>query len=298
MSFNYSSVANLTSIRAEILPHVLPILVRRAKEARLITYGELAEEIHTEYGVKPQFRKTNYGWPVGVVGELVRDWGLSQGTRIPPLNVIVVDKAKGRPGSGADHVAAYFSIGGVSLKKNRDAYMKAAAEAVFNYRGWDQVAEAFGAEVLPLRHAKLDDAEPIQLPVIPKVFGPESPRHKALKLWVRMNPGIFHHFGKFKVGRNEFVLSSGDRLDCYFLNDEGGLAVEVKASNADDNELKRGVYQCVKYRAVLRAEKEALRLPPIGSAVLVSTRRPGHEVRQLLKRLQVDFVLVPIEAES
>lgn len=86
--------------------------------------------------------------------------------------------------------------------------------------------------------------------------------------------------------------------DAYFDNGQQYLAVEVKASHASDAELMRGVYQCVKYKAVLRAERIAMRRAPLGEAVLVSTRRPNKETRALLKRLHLDFVLAPPEAEG
>ncbi len=301
MAFDYDNTPDLTSLRGMVLPYVLPVLIRRAKEGRPITYSELAEEIEREYGVVTGIgRMTWWGWPVGIVGTMVRDWGAEQDLVIPPINVIVIRKATKEPGTGADHVAAYFRVDGIDMKKNRTAYMKAAAEAVYSYgtNNWDRVAAAAGADILPLRHGKVDDAEPIPLPRIPSKYGPESDEHKALKKWAALHPAAFHRYGKFSTGENEKVLSSGDRLDAYFSNGKDRLAVEVKASNANDDELMRGVYQCVKYRAVMRAENEARRLAPTVSAVLMSTRRPGRAVRTLMKRLHVDFIDAPIEAEA
>ena len=54
---------------------------------------------------------------------------------------------------------------------------------------------------------------------------------------------------------SEFVLLSGDRLDVYFLQQDGKqIAVEVKSRISDDADILRGIYQCVKYKAVLAAE--------------------------------------------
>lgn len=300
MAFDYGNTRDLTPMRSMVLPYILPILIRRAKEGRLITYSELAEEIEREYGVVPGIgRMTWWGWPVGIVGSMVRDWGLGQGLVIPPINVIVISKATKEPGTGADHVAAYYKVDGINIKKNRTAYMKAAAEAVYNFgkTNWDKVAVAAGADILPLRHGKVDDSDPIPLPKIPSKFGAESNEHKALKKWATLHPAVFREYGKFSTGEDEKLLSSGDRLDAYFFNGKDRLAVEVKASNADDHELMRGVYQCVKYLAVMRAENEALRLAPTASAVLVSTRRPSRAVRTLMKRLHVNFIEAPLKAE-
>lgn len=286
MAFDYDDVQDLTPMRSMVLPYVLPILIRRAKEGRPITYSELAGEIKQEYGVAPDpGRMTWWGWLVGTVGMMVRDWGKGQGLVIPPINVIVINKVTKAPGTGADHVAAYFKVDGIDMKKSRTAYMNAATEAVYDYgkKNWDRLAAAAGADILPLRHGKVDDAEPIPLPRIPTKFGAESREHMALKLWAALHPAVFREYGKFSPGKNEKVLSSGDRLDAYFFNGKDRLAVEVKASNANDDELMRGVYQCIKYRAVMRAENEARRLAPTVSAVLVSTRKPGKAVRALMK---------------
>ena len=54
----------------------------------------------------------------------------------------------------------------------------------------------------------------------------------------------------------EYTLLSGDRLDVYFqLKDGTQVAVEVKSEISDDADILRGIYQCVKYDAVLKAER-------------------------------------------
>jgi hypothetical protein len=301
MAFDYTQVDGLTDQRALVLPYVLPVLIRRAKEGRLITYTELAQEIEDEYGISPLVgRMTWWGWPVGTVGFMVRDWGAQNGLTVPPINVIVVSKTTRRPGAGADHVAAYYKIDGIDMERNRSAYMDAAAEAVFNYgkRNWDEVAKAAGAKALPTQRKEIQGVARISLPSIPAKFVGESAAHKALKIWAVQNPSIFREYGKFTIGENEKVLSSGDRLDAHFSNGTERLAVEVKPRSSTEDELKRGVYQCIKYQAVMRAENQSLGVAPVVSAVLVCTRRPGTEVRNLMKRLHVEFVLAPKRAEE
>lgn len=286
--------------RSEIIPYLPAILIQRAKEGRPITYSELAEALHERYGLEPKARKTLYGPPVGAVGFALKAIGDRWGERIPPLNVIVVQASTGLPGIGADEVAHYFfEDAGRGMAKNRKAYLDAAMQAVFDYgHRWDRVAEALGAEALDPAAGAVDPGNTIPLPKGPPSYGSESKEHKALKSWVRKNPNWFDEYGKFGQGENEHCLSSGDRLDAFFDNGKQYLAVEVKASHASDAELMRGVYQCVKYKAVLRAERIALRRAPLGEAVLVSTRTPSKETRALLKRLHLDFVLAPREAED
>ena len=52
----------------------------------------------------------------------------------------------------------------------------------------------------------------------------------------------------------EHPLPSGDSLDVYFeLSDGKHVAIEVKPSIAPDQDICRGVFQCVKYNAVMDA---------------------------------------------
>lgn len=286
--------------RSEVVPRIPSILVQQAKIGRPITYGELAAELERLYGLESKARKTLYGPPVGAVGFALQELGEQWGEKIPPLNLIVVQAHTKLPGAGADEVAHYyFDDGGAGMAANRKAYIKAAMDAVFDYGSkWDRVARALGVDVLETEQGNPDEGQSIDLPAIPTADRPESFAHKALKAWVAANPGWFEDYGNFKPGVNEHRLSSGDRLDGYFTNGLECLAVEVKASNASDAELMRGIYQVVKYRAVLRAERIALRKPALCDSVLVSTRPLSKEGRALAKRLHVDFLRVPLEAEK
>jgi hypothetical protein len=119
-----------------------------------------------------------------------------------------------------------------------------------------------------------------------------------LKAWVASHPEEFVDYGNFPAGTNERLLSSGDRLDAHFDNGRHRLAIEVKTSKCSEEELQRGVSQAVNYRAIVRAEQKAMRFVPNGEAVLVCTRAPNAETRALIKRLQVRFQQVPLEAEQ
>jgi hypothetical protein len=50
------------------------------------------------------------------------------------------------------------------------------------------------------------------------------------------------------------------------------IVVEVKSRLSNDADLERGLYQCVKYRALLRAEQQAVGAIPNGWAILVTER--------------------------
>lgn len=300
MAYDWDSneLAN-TPWRRPIVPDMVPILIRRAQEGRTITYGELAEQLHYEFGHVPKARKTLYGPPVGAIGVAIRELSGKWGDNIPPINTIVVRASTGRPGTGADEIAHYFfEDNGKGMAKDRDAYLDEAMKAVFDFgHRWDRVAKALGAPTFEPSSGVIDQGEAIELPKIPKAQAPESAEHKAIKAWICANPKWLKEYGVFSVGTPEALISSGDRLDAYFESPKKRLAVEVKTSRASDAELMRGVYQCVKYKAVMRAEDLATRRVPNSEAVLVCTRSPNKKTAALIKRLHVNFLLVPMKAE-
>jgi hypothetical protein len=90
------------------------------------------------------------------------------------------------------------------------------------------------------------------------------------------HPEQFIEFGTFKKGEVEVRLLSGDEVDVLFQNRNSVLAVEVKGSNAPESEYWRGLFQCVKYRAVLRAMRLAEGKYPNAHAVLLLHSRCLH----------------------
>lgn len=86
-------------------------------------------------------------------------------------------------------------------------------------------------------------------------YGSEGIKHKALKEYIYYHPECIG-IKNVKHKEMEHTLLSGDRLDVYFiLKDDTQIAVEVKSSISDNADLLRGVYQCVKYNAILNAEQ-------------------------------------------
>jgi len=73
-------------------------------------------------------------------------------------------------------------------------------------------------------------------------------------------------------GRCEFPLPSGDRLDVSFSTRAGWVAVEVKSAISDEADIVRGLYQCVKYVAVMRAV-EASEKREVGAQALLAIAR-------------------------
>lgn len=288
--------------RAEVVPFIAPILIQRAKAGRTISYSELAEELQRRHGLEPKARKTLYGQPVGAVGFALLALGKQWGETIPPLNALVVGKYSKMPGIGADYFILRFlrkKPRGELSRQDRRVLAEQVIKQVWNYpqASWDRVAEALDAELLEPGSLPIEDEEPINLPPVPRGYGGESDEHEALKLWVCEHPKFLATWGRFKRGKSEKVIPSGDRLDAFFESSRGQLAVEVKASHAPDAELTRGVFQCIKYREVLRAAQLAQGELPNAQAVLVTTRSLDQTTKRLCKRLQVQVLIAPMKAE-
>lgn len=124
-----------------------------------------------------------------------------------------------------------------------------------------------------LNKARRDARIPAPAPGVPPDLhgwgGGESPQHLALKLHVRDNPDCLG-LGLTRKGKEEYVLPSLDGIDVLFRTAKRTYAVEVKPRNCGEAEHRRGLYQCVKYRALLEAEALDGGKPLPSTAVLVT----------------------------
>lgn len=289
----------------EMAREALPILLWAAQNNRTITYKQLAEELASRTGEPVKRRMTLYGKPAGKIGDALILLAEETGWDIPPLNAIVVNAATELPGDGATYFIKRLllpSLRSNITKGDAKALAEAAVSSVLNHTDWPHVAQALGVSKLPPVRVLQDTtptSEPIRRPApSPKAGGyPESEKHKALKRWAIANPAFFEKYGKFRQGVNEAALESGDKLDALLSNQKTRLAIEVKASNAPDSEVFRGIFQCIKYRATLRAMQTADSVIPNANAVLLLTHAAPAEALRLARRLRVDILVAPAGAD-
>jgi len=122
---------------------------------------------------------------------------------------------------------------------------------------------------------------------------PESEEHRSLREWVCANPLFVTGDASVSPGRPEFVLDSADRIDAAFSESDRFWAVEVKSRLSPPSDHYRGIFQCVKYRAVAAA------MPKIGvtnvEAILVTERHldPDHEA--LAQKLGIRHLIAPMD---
>jgi len=252
----------------------LPILVRQAKAHRTILYGELAGELGMS-------NPRTLNWPLGSIGNSMLDLQSRWGRQVPPIQALVVNKSSGLPGEGI----AWFAPDAHGFKNASRAERKLIVESmlqeVFTFREWDLVLEELG----------LSPASVVELPPIgaitPRGGRAEGEEHLELKLALAQHPGWLSLPRRFAPGETEVGLYSGDTVDVLFADPNRRVAAEVKGRSAPRSEVVRGLFQCVKYEAVLNAEARASGARLDCEAVLVLGGNLPESLRWLRNTLQV-----------
>ena len=81
----------------------LPILVRQAKAGTTMLYGELAAELGM-----PNPRNLNF--VLGAIGNSILQLGMQWGSKVPPIQALVVNKDTRLPGEGISWFAPDASL--------------------------------------------------------------------------------------------------------------------------------------------------------------------------------------------
>lgn len=111
-----------------------------------------------------------------------------------------------------------------------------------------------------------------------------------MKEYIRQHPECLK-YKDVAFAETEHLLPSGDRLDVYFeLSDGTHIAIEVKPSTSPDQDITRGVFQCVKYYAVMDALRNIECKDYNVKVILVTTGTLAPQNITLAKELDVEYV--------
>ncbi len=216
---------------------ILPVLVRQAQAHLPIEYENLGREVGVWH--------RQLGKPLGCIGyaltELAREWG----EEIPHIQSLVIKKQTKLPSSGFDGFLAAKGYGNLDIRAKRKL-LNEYWSGIYAYPHWDEVLEAL--ELTPTGVGLA--------PVITNAAfggGGEGPEHLALKNFICANPQLVGLKVGDLPGEPEYPLPSGDSVDVVFAQKRRIHAVEVKPAAASLEDVTRGLFQCVKYRAVLLA---------------------------------------------
>ena len=91
----------------------------------------------------------------------------------------------------------------------------------------------------------------------------------------------------------EYPLQSGDKVDVTAWNATNVWHVEVKSRTSKDPDLKRGLYQCVKYGAVGKAMEMAQNSNRSVKSLLVVESKLSEKVRDLADKLDIRVYRLP-----
>ena len=114
--------------------------------------------------------------------------------------------------------------------------------------------------------------------------GKESKAHESLKRKIAGDPAMVG-VKTAENGVEEHLLWSGDRVDIYFA--KAAVAVEVKTADAGFSEIHRGIFQCIKYKAVLQAQQKCDCESPTADCLLALGGALPEELQDIAKLLNV-----------
>lgn len=261
----------------------LPLLVRQAEAGMTITYSDLALELGM-----PNPRNLNY--VLGSIGETLQSLSKEWGEKVPPIQCLVINKNTGLPGEGVgwfladtDVAPQFQNYKNLPNRQQRDIVNK-QLHFVFAYKRWRDVLQML--DLKPLASDFLD-----LLKVTPqRGGGGESENHRLLKEFVASHPEVIGLPKGTPKGKPEHLLPSGDSLDVSFQGADDWIGVEVKSSISNDPDIVRGLFQCVKYRAVMEAVQRARALPQNSRTILVLENKFPDHILPLKNILGVEIV--------
>lgn len=259
-----------------------------------VTYGAIGDELEYQLNIKKIFPTQ-----IGHVAGSLMDRILEIDPHAPLINVLIT-RPDGIPGVGVGGYLAdrynnkrYKKWNEIKAIEKLEVVERERAK-VFRYDTWNQVnRKLFGTGAI----SKLRVPEGSELDGRSKNGknhgGPaESDEHKKLKKWVAANAEKIGLKKSFGIGQQESSLLSGDTIDVLFSDGNNYVAVEVKSCRSNDEDLRRGIYQCVKYRSV----KEAEHVPGKVNvrALLVAERKLNAELLSRSRLLNVGFRCVSV----
>lgn len=218
-----------------------------------VTYDGLRRELEHHLNIERIFSTH----PGEVAGSLMNQI-LEIYPRAPLINVLIT-RGSGIPGRGVGgylarryrnpHLADWDNVS----KEMKLQVVDRERKKVFKYKNWMALNhKLFGEDALgKLRKPSSGESDHKK----GGRGGPaESREHKKLKSWVAADPSRIGLSQRYGPGVTEYPLMSGDKVDVMFIANDKFRAVEVKSLKSNDDDLKRGIYQCVKYREVKSAE--------------------------------------------
>ena len=256
-----------------------PILVRQARANQPMRYEDMALELGM-----PNPRNLNY--VLGTIGNALKDLSRQWNIQIPPIEYLVVNKKTGIPGEKTGFFLEDPETFKRSNLKQRRLIIQRTTTDISNFEQWDEVLGHFG--LFPV------DSTPIRIKTetgrYPVGGTGESNEHRMLKEYISRNPGIVELSNSSVTTHVEYEFPSADTIDVLFQQKSVWTGIEVKSRRSAPEDIVRGLFQCIKYRALIEATQVSESLSPNARVVLLLEDPFPSELLWLKHILSVEVV--------
>ena len=256
---------------------MIPVMIHWAKTGHNEhTYGDLAHAIG-----KSKF--SGIGHALYFVQQVLDNLSTKSSREIPTLNSLCKNAKTMLPSEGFEFVSPQYND---LDEKGKRVFVKGLDSNAMNFPHWDWVLKELELkEAVPFTEEQL---EAIKNPRC--IYGGEGEEHKILKEYICQHPESIN-YKDVDFAETEHILPSGDRLDVYFeLSDGTHVAIEVKPSISPDQDIARGVFQCVKYYAVMDALRNIECKDYEIKVLLVTAGNFSSQNKELAEELDVEYV--------
>lgn len=256
---------------------MIPVLIHWAKTGQnRRTYGDLTHAIG-----KTKF--SGIGHSLYAVQKVLNKLSKDTKREIPTLNSLCKKSKSMLPAEGFELIEANYNKWKDKAKR---IFVEGLDSKAISYKYWDWVLEELNLR--PYEVLTTEDLKKIKNPFNP--YGGEGEEHKKLKEYISEHPEVLGYKNVMLV-ETEHILPSGDRLDVYIeLSDGTHVAVEVKPKDAPDNDISRGIFQCIKYAAVMEAMRNLESQDYEVETLLVTTGHLSDMSRKIADELNIEYV--------
>lgn len=208
---------------------------------------------------------------------------------IPDISTIVTHKGKDTAGDGV--LTGYPGISDKTLEEKTRLVLRERDRAR-NWHHWAELA-AF-LDIAPFHVLAPSPERLTEFEHESRQHTGKSPEHQAMQDWILSDPhsvGVGVHGEIDWVGsKSEYAFWSLDRLDVIVKTNVEWIGFEVKPVSASVDELRKGIYQAVKYASLIRADLLDHGQVKCYRCVLVVGGNLTPQLAMLAERLQVQTV--------
>ncbi len=263
----------------EVLKYLVSHIKHFQGGEKFIYYSDLAKAIGYPAPHQGNVFARRIGETFGVMGHLIEDIPID-GERPPYIQALVVSKSSRLPGDG---IKEFYPDYPMLPKEKKRGLVLREVQRIFEFGSqWEKLLER-------LNISSGDKSEALRRSLHNPYGSEGSPEHRELRDYVYNHPEVVGAFSVTDKYR-EYPLKSGDVVDVLFETPTGTIAIEIKSRRSGRDDIERGIYQCIKYKAVLEAENIILRKQRPVDCILVLEENLPRELSRVASQLQISVL--------